>query len=124
MKKIKISVHNRELIAELNESDTAKAVWDALPIEGKANCWGQEIYFGIPVSVEQATDARADVEVGSIAYWPPGHAFCLFWGATPVSVDGKPRAASPVNVFGSVSGDLSVLDSVNDGAMVVLSAVE
>ncbi len=124
MKKIKISVHNRELIAELNDSETAQAIWDALPFGGSANKWGREIYFGVPISVQEAPDARADVEVGTIAYWPPGHAFCLFWGATPVSVDDKPRAASPVNVFGSVSGDLSVLDSVNDGEMVTLSAIE
>ena len=122
MNKLKIFVNNIELVAELNDSETAHAVWDALPIEGRANRWGKEIYFGIPVAVVQEPDARADVEVGTIAYWPPGHAFCLFWGATPVSIGNKPRAASPVNIFGSISGDLSALDAVNDGDTVKLSA--
>ena len=31
---------------------TAKAIWDALPIESTASTWGDEIYFTIPVQLE------------------------------------------------------------------------
>jgi uncharacterized protein len=124
MKKIKISINEITFIAELNDSTTAQAIWQALPIKGQANRWGQEIYFDIPVSIKEAPDATANVNVGAIAYWPPGNAFCLFWGPTPVSVNEKPRAASAVNVFGTVLGDLSPLDSVNDGDTVSLTVAE
>jgi hypothetical protein len=100
---------------ELNTSETASAIWDALPLEATANRWGDEIYFTVPVQVELAPDARADVAVGDVAYWPPGQAFCIFWGPTPASTDSEPRAASPVNVFGKVLDGPEDFGNVQDG---------
>ena len=124
MSTMTITVEGISLSAELNESTTAKNIWDALPIEGHANVWGDEIYFEIPVVIEQAPDARADVEVGELGYWTPGHAFCIFWGPTPASIDDRPRAASPVNVFGSVTGDATVLRGVRNGAHIQITRAE
>jgi hypothetical protein len=107
--------------AELNESPTATMIWDALPITGRASTWGDEIYFEIPVRTQQASDARADVEVGELGYWPVGRAFCIFFGPTPVSAGDQPRAASPVNVVGRVLGDATVFRKVRSGATVTLS---
>ena len=107
--------------AELNEGPTAQLVWEALPITARANTWGDEIYFEIPVHTEQAADARADVEVGELGYWPVGHAFCIFFGPTPVSSGDKPRAASPVNILGRVLGDATAFRQVPAGAKVTLS---
>lgn len=104
--------------AMLNDSPTAQKVWEALPIEGKANVWGDEIYFGIPVEAEQAPDARAEVEVGELGYWPVGKAFCIFFGPTPVSRGDKPRAYSPVSVLGQITGDATVFRAVGGGATV------
>ena len=118
MAKIIIDAGNVSVSAALNDSATAQAILDALPIEGKANIWGDEIYFDIPVSIEQAADARAGVEVGDLGYWPVGSAFCIFFGPTPVSTDEKPRAYSPVNVFGKITGDATRLKAVEDGAVV------
>jgi hypothetical protein len=118
MQRILISAGDLSLPAELNDNRTATRIWEALPIEGRANVWGDEIYFEIPVTDEQAPDARAEVEVGELAYWPVGHAFCIFFGPTPVSVDDQPRAYSPVNVFGRVLGDATRLRSVKSGALV------
>ena len=109
MKTITISVEGISLSAELNESDTAQKIWDALPIEGRANTWGDEIYFEIPVVSEQELDARADVEVGELGYWPVGHAFCIFFGPTPMSGPGEIRPASAVNVIGQVADDATQL---------------
>lgn len=90
---------------------TAEAIWAALPIKGNANRWGDEIYF--PISAEIGEEnARDEVEVGSVAYWPPGKALCIFFGPTPVSRHGEPRAASPVNVFGEIVGDAAVFRKV------------
>lgn len=106
--------------AELNDSPTAQAIWEALPIVGQASTWGDEIYFEIPVQAEQAPDARSDVEVGELGYWPVGSAFCIFFGPTPVSAAEKPRAASPVNVVGCIVGDATAFRGVNAGATVTL----
>jgi hypothetical protein len=91
---------------------TRDAIADALPLEGDAAKWGDELYFSIPVDVD-AENARAAVEVGTVAYWPQGNALCLFWGPTPASVDGTPRAASPVNVVAGIDevSDLAALES-------------
>lgn len=121
-KTITITAGSVTLTAELNDSPTAQAIWDALPITGSANIWGDEIYFGIPVSLGEEADAEADVEVGTLAYWPPGNAFCIFWGPTPASSGSQPRAASPVNVFGHVDGDATQFGQVRNGEAVEITA--
>jgi uncharacterized protein len=100
----------------LNDSPTAIQVWDALPIDGRASAWGDEIYFEIPVVAKQASDARAEVAVGEFGYWPVGYAFCVFFGPPPVSGGSAPRACSPVNVLGRVIGNASARRAVRDGA--------
>jgi hypothetical protein len=110
--------------AELNDSPTAQKISESLPITGRANTWGDEIYFEIPVQAEQAADARADVEVGELGYWPVGRAFCIFFGPTPASTGKQPRAASPVNVVGRISGDATAFRQVPAGATVTLESSE
>ena len=116
--KITITAGNVSLPAELNDDPTAQQIAAALPIEGKANIWGDEIYFEIPVIVDQEPDARAEVEVGELGYWPVGHAFCIFFGPTPVSTDEKPRAYSPVNILGRVLGDVTKFKGTSNGTTV------
>ncbi len=122
MKEMRITAGDVSLEATLNDSPTAQEIWDALPITGEANVWGEEIYFAIPVQVDQAPDARAEVEVGTLAYWPVGHAFCIFFGPTPVSTDDRPRAYSPVNIVGQVVGDATQFRAVSQGAQVHIAA--
>jgi len=124
MKRIIISAGEVSLPAELNDSPTARQVWETLPIEGRANVWGDEVYFEIPVVAGQAPDARAEVDVGELGYWPVGHAFCIFFGPTPVSTDERPRAYSPVNILGGVLGDATQLRAVKDGERVQLTRQE
>jgi hypothetical protein len=121
MHKIAIAAGEISLKAELNDSATAQQIWDALPMTGSANIWGDEIYFEIPVIVRQAPDARAEVEVGELGYWPVGRAFCIFFGPTPVSTDERPRAYSPVNVIGRVLGDATQFRAVVDSTPVRLA---
>jgi hypothetical protein len=121
MHKIAIAAGEISLKAELNDSATAQQIWDALPMTGSANIWGDEIYFEIPVIVRQAPDARAEVEVGELGYWPVGRAFCIFFGPTPVSTDERPRAFSPVNVIGRVLGDATQFRAVVDSTPVRLA---
>jgi len=120
MSKIKIEIGEIRLLAELDAGTTAQRVLAALPLEGRVNTWGDEIYFQIPVEIGLAKDARAEVVVGEIGYWPAGNAFCIFFGPTPASSGTEPRAASPVNVFGRVLDDATVLKTVRDGERVRL----
>ena len=122
--KISISIGTVALEAELLDTPTASRILAALPIEGSANVWGDEIYFDIPLSLGLEADARADVAVGDLAYWPAGPAFCIFFGPTPVSTDERPRAYSPVNIFGRVLGDAGRLKGTPSGAAVRIAKVE
>ncbi|UCG68689.1 MAG: hypothetical protein JSV09_12920 [Thermoplasmata archaeon] len=97
--------------------ETAEAVLKALPFEGKANVWGEEIYFNIPVGVVEE-NGQQEMEVGDIAFWPTGNAMCLFFGPTPVSETEKPNAYSPVNLFARVIGDAKVFRKIKDGEII------
>ena len=116
---IRITAGQVVVTAELNDSKTAAAIWEALPIEAKADTWGDEIYFGIPVRAE-ADAAKEVVALGDLAFWPPGHAFCIFFGPTPASRGDEIRPASPVNVVGRVHGDATVFKKVRAGTRVTL----
>jgi hypothetical protein len=115
MDKIRIESGDISLVAELNGSDTAVSVYNSLPLSGSANLWGEEIYFSIPLQLEQAPDAVQEVEIGDLGFWPVGSAFCIFFGQTPVSTSERPKAYSPVNIFGHILGDATELRKVGDG---------
>jgi hypothetical protein len=104
-----------ELEAEFVEKNpqTKDAILNALPFQGEANVWGDEIYFNIPVTASEETDQQ-DMEVGDIAFWPMGNAMCIFFGKTPVSDSEEPKAYSPVNLFAKIIGDAMVLKQVKD----------
>ena len=114
---IRIRAGDVEALADLDTSQTADAVWEALPFDVPANTWGDEIYFSIPVGMEE-DDAQPTVELGDLGYWPPGTAFCIFFGKTPMSGPDDIRPTSPVNVFGNVRGDSTVFRSVRPGTPV------
>jgi hypothetical protein len=124
MNRITISAGDVSMAAELNDAPTARQIWEALPIEGTAHTWGDEIYFEIPVMADQEADARAEVEVGELGYWPVGHAFCVFFGPTPASTDERPRAYSPVNILGRVLGDATQFRAVEAGTRVRIARSE
>jgi len=116
---IRIVAGDVSAVAELNDTTTASKIWEALPIEARGQTWGDEIYFRI--SVEAAAEgAREVVALGDLAYWPPGSAFCIFFGPTPMSQGSEIRPASPVNVVGRVAGDATVFKKVAAGTTVRL----
>ena len=117
---IRITAGDLAVEAELNDSATAKKIAESLPIEGAGQRWGEEIYFSIPVEAAEEADAREVVELGELGFWPPGNAFCIFFGRTPASSDDEIRAASAVNVIGKLTGDFAGLTNVPNGAAVVI----
>ena len=106
--------------AELNDSPTARKVAAALPITTAFNTWGDEIYFSIPVHAEVEDTAQEVVRIGDLCYWPPGRAFCIFFGQTPMSQPGKIMPASAVNVIGKVLGDATQFKGVMHEKQIVL----
>jgi hypothetical protein len=118
-RRVRISAGSVSAVASLDGSRTASAIWAALPLSMAAQTWGDEIYFGIPLQVE-AESPRETVEMGDLGYWPPGSAFCIFFGPTPASRGREIRPASPVNVFGRVEGDATVFKKVRAGTAVTV----
>lgn len=121
-KKIKISTSEFQIEAVLNDSNTAERIWGILPLEKEINRWGEEIYFSIPVKLEE-DNTKEIVEKGDLGYWPAGSAFCIFFGPTPISKEEEIRPASPVNIFGKVMGDAKQFSRVQDGEKIRIEKV-
>ncbi|MCS7111219.1 MAG: cyclophilin-like family protein [Ignisphaera sp.] len=121
MAKVRIRIYtqatgyvNGELFDDFSPKTFGRIV-GALPIEGIGYRWGDEIYFATDVMVEEE-NARDTVEKGTIAFWPPGNAICIFWGPTPASrTPSEIRPASPVNVVGRVLDSPEVFSRFRSG---------
>ena len=123
-RQIQISTGNLTLTATLNELETANQLWESLPITGRVQIWGDEIYFSIPLNVEEELGSQETVQAGTVAYWPPGSALCLFWGPTPITAPGEIRPASAVNVVGILDNDPNLLAEVPSQAQIIIEKIE
>jgi hypothetical protein len=123
MRVVRITVGGVTAEADLNETQTAMAVWEALPLVASASVWGDEIYFSIPLALG-TEHGQETVELGDLGYWEPGSAFCIFYGRTPVSRGDEIRPYSPVTVFGRIRGDATVFRGTRDGAPVRVERAE
>ncbi len=121
--KIKITAGSVEQTAVLNDSKCAQKIWDALPIKARASTWGDEIYFGIPVSAGPE-NPRETVDMGDLGYWLEGSCFCIFFGPTPMSRGDEIRPASAVEVFGKLEGNPKEFKKVSSGAAVTIERIE
>ena len=122
MTQIKIEFENTSIDAVLNNSETADKIKKILPLSNSVNTWGDEIYFSIDVN-DGEIDSKEVVELGDLGYWPPGNAFCLFFGLTPASEGSKIMPASPVNIIGRILSDLEILKSIKSGEKVSVKLV-
>ena len=119
--RIRITVGAIQAEGKLADNATGRMVAEALPISASARTWGDEIYFPIPVESE-LEDGKEVVEMGDLGYWPPGNAFCIFFGPTPASRGEEIRPASAVTIIGRVDGDATVFRGVGSGEAVVVEA--
>ncbi len=108
---VSIKIEDQSFSAELNESPAAAMLLEALPVTVRMSRWGEEFYGVCGLSIPADAGARELLEVGEIAYWPPGSALCFFFGPTPASTDERPRAASAVVPLGKFTGGVDALRS-------------
>jgi hypothetical protein len=123
-KAVRIEADGVRLYAILSDTTTAAAVYETLPIEGKARLFGQSILVEVALKLPHEPIARAAVKPGDLAYWPDGPAVGLFFGPTPASQGPDPVAQSPVNVIGRITGDATRLTRVREGGKVKITALE
>ena len=118
-RRIRIKAGTAEATAELNDTQTAESIWQALPLRSTVKTWGDEVYFAIPVALDEE-NAKGLVEAGDLGYWTPGKAFCIFFGPTPASKGKEIRPASPVNIFGKIIGDATIFKKVRAGSEIIV----
>lgn len=125
MRRMWVRAGDVELVADLRTSPTADALWDLLPVTSRSARWGDEFYFRVEALLaEREPDARDQMEVGEIGYWVEGQAVAVFFGPTPASREGEPRAIVPVNVVGRLRGDARALARLDDGVTFHLEPIE
>jgi len=108
---------------ELDDSQspkTVKAILENLPIEVNINKWGQELYTDRTPIAAQEENAKSEISLLDVAFWPEGNALCLFYGSTPISKDSKIVPASPVNIVGRTTSQQNIIDKVKDTTRVVI----
>ena len=121
--KIAITWDKNRLEAELLDTPTARALVAALPIESKANTWGEEVYFEVPVTATLEKDAREVVDPGTVCFWVQGSAVALPFGPTPVSRGDECRLVTRVNILGRILGDPRALKSVRNDIRIAIELI-
>lgn len=82
-----------------------------LPISARLSRWQEEIYFALPLELEDVNPSP-DSSEGDVSYWSPGSAFCIFFG--------KSQPYSPVNHIGRVVDGLDAISKAEDGSKITL----
>ena len=107
--------------ATLNDTPTARALVTVLPLEAKAQTWGEEVYFEIPVKATLEKDARQVVPPGTVCFWVEGSSLALPWGRTPISEGDQPKLVTRCNVLGKLDGEARRLASVRSGDTITVA---
>jgi len=124
MRRLKMTIGNVALTAELFETPTADAIYASLPFESTASTWGEEVYFAVPVRVAREADARDLVEAGELAFWIEGSSIAIGFGRTPISRGDEIRLAAPTNIWGRAEGDVKALAAVRAGDAIRVEALK
>ena len=124
MRRLHMTIGSVTLDAELFDTPTADAIWNALPFTSKAQTWGEEVYFSTPVSVKREADARDVVQAGELAFWIEGDSIAIGFGRTPISQGDEIRLAARTNIWGKAKGNVKQLKSVKSGAAIKVEKID
>ncbi len=119
--RIKISWPKGAVGAILDDTPTARGLVAALPVKAKAQTWGEEVYFEIPITAKLESGAKQVVPPGTVCFWTEGSSLALPWGRTPVSEGDESRLVTRCNVLGMIDGDPRQLASVRSGDSITIS---
>ena len=100
----------------------ACAVMAALPIQSRANTWGEEVYFDTGVEAALEADAAQVVDPGTVCFWVEGRSLALPYGPTPASRGDECRLVTEVNLLGRLQEDPRVLAGVREGMEITVEA--
>lgn len=117
MRRVEIEVAGKgRAVAELDERNPriAAELYRSLPLEAEASLWGEEVYFGLPLRLQDENPSPVAV-AGDISYWSQGSAFCIFFGET--------QPYSPVNHLGRVVEGLGLFWEVREGDRIGLNRI-
>ena len=120
---IQIRIANIILTATLRNTPTAQAILAALPIDSRAQTWGEEVYFSTPISVELEPDARDVVQPGELAFWIEGSCIAIGFGPTPISQGDEIRLAARTNIWADTKDDVRQLKIIQTGAPIRIEAL-
>jgi uncharacterized protein len=123
MRKLKMTIGDVEIIAELLDTPTADAIWATLPFDAKAQVWGKEVYFETPATASLEADAKDVVEAGELAFWVEGSAIAIGFGPTPISRGNEIRLVEPTNIWGRALDDVTQLSRIRAGAKIRIEAL-
>lgn len=115
MTRIRIKWPKGAVTAQLDDTATTRDLVAALPARSRANTWGEEVYFTLPVSAKKEKGARDVVPPGTVCFWVEGSSLALPYGPTPVSKGDECRLVTSVNILGKLDGDPRVLAGIRDG---------
>ena len=107
--------------AALDDTPTARALVKALPLKARAQTWGEEVYFEVPVAAKLERDAKQVVPAGKVCFWVEGSSLALPFGRTPISEGNEPKLVTRCNVLGRIEGDAKQLGSVRPGDAITIS---
>lgn len=112
---IKIISGNICINATLRDTPTARAIAAALPIQSRAQTWGEEVYFSVPVSADLEQDAKDVIMAGELAFWTEGDCIAIGYGRTPISQGDEIRLAARTNIWADAIDDVKQLSAVHAG---------
>jgi len=112
---IRIFSGDVSIVATLRDTPTAQAIAMALPITSRAQTWGEEVYFSVPVNAALEADAKDVVEAGELAFWVEGNCIAIGYGKTPISQGNEIRLAARTNIWADAIDDVKQLAGVKAG---------